>query len=279
VSVRSSAVLYLSQRPAPPLDDFVEYLWLLSDAPAHARERVVPSGTLELVVNLHEDEIRIYDRDRAGGCDRFSGMVVSGAYGRCFTIDTAEHALIMGAHFRPGGAYPFFSVALNRLADDHVDVRDLWGARAVDLRERLASAGSHAARFRLLEETLRAQTVRPLRGRSAVQYAIDRFLRPGARIADVAAGIGISHRRLIELFAAEVGMTPKLFCRVHRFQRLLAAMNGGARDWAGLAARAGYFDQSHLIRDFSTFAGVTPQRYCQRPPGRVKENHVAVAEG
>src|SRR5882724_6321299 len=56
---------YLTHVPRPPLSTFVAYLWSLRDAPAHALERIVPSGTLELVVNLYEDELRIYDAEGA----------------------------------------------------------------------------------------------------------------------------------------------------------------------------------------------------------------------
>lgn len=111
-----------SHVPAPPLDRFVEYFWSLRDAPAHARERVVPSGTLELVVNLDEDELRIYgpvDEDR---CRRLSGAAVSGAYGGSFVVDTREHASIVGVHFRPGGAGPFLGLPPGALADTHVDL-------------------------------------------------------------------------------------------------------------------------------------------------------------
>jgi len=87
-------MLFLKYAPEPSLREFVEYLWLLSDAPGHSRERILPTGTLELVVNLREDEIRIYDE--AGACRRFSGAVISGAYSRPFVIDTDEHALTMG---------------------------------------------------------------------------------------------------------------------------------------------------------------------------------------
>ena len=55
------AVFFRSFTPAPPLGDFVERFWLYSDPPSHPRERILPSGTMELVVNLHEDEIRVYD--------------------------------------------------------------------------------------------------------------------------------------------------------------------------------------------------------------------------
>jgi hypothetical protein len=90
--------------PAAPLSAFVANLWSLRDAPSHAKERIIPSGTLELVVNLHEDEFRIYDSVESSGFRRLSGAIVSGAYDRFFVIDTAEHASVIGVHFKPSGA-------------------------------------------------------------------------------------------------------------------------------------------------------------------------------
>src|ERR1043165_6546901 len=116
-------MLYLTHAPSAERSPFVEYLWLVSDAPGHSYERIVPSGTVELVINLRQDEIRIYREDEVGRCSRFSGMVVSGPYSRFFSIDTAEHALTMGVHFKPGGAGPVLGVQANDLSDRHVDLR------------------------------------------------------------------------------------------------------------------------------------------------------------
>src|SRR6187549_2802297 len=92
--------------PGAPLSAFVANLWSLSDAPSHARERIVPSGTLELVINLDQDEFRIYDSLETSQFRRFSGAIVSGAYDSFFVIDTAQHASIIGVHFKPSGALP-----------------------------------------------------------------------------------------------------------------------------------------------------------------------------
>src|SRR5690349_10663685 len=108
-------MLYRTQAAGPPLDAYIDRLWLLSDSPSHAHERVVPSGTLELVINLVEDEIRIYDPLDSTQVKRYSGAVVSGAFSRFFGVDTREHASILGVHFKPGGALPFLGVPLDEL--------------------------------------------------------------------------------------------------------------------------------------------------------------------
>jgi len=81
-------------------------------------------------------------------------------------------------------------------------------------------------------------------------------------IADVTERIGLSSRRFIEVFRDEVGLTPKLFCRVRRFQQVLHLIRSGQQvDWASVALTCGYFDQAHCIHDFQVFAGLAPTAY------------------
>src|SRR6186997_2426310 len=92
--------------PGPPLDEYIDRFWLCSDTPSHPRERILPSGTVELVINLSDDEIRIYDPARPDRVRRYSGTVVSGPYRSFLVIDPLQHASIIGVHFRPGRAVP-----------------------------------------------------------------------------------------------------------------------------------------------------------------------------
>jgi len=188
--------------PDPPLGEFVERLWHFSDAPNHSRERIVPSGTIELVINLQDDEIRVYDSESPGQCRRFSGSVASGAYGKSFVIDTREHASILGVHFRPGGAAPLFRLPVSELRDRHVDLETLWGATARELRERLCNATTLAGRFRLLERALASRLPSSPARHPAVWFALDAFSRatPGLTVGDIAEQSGFSQRRFIQAF-------------------------------------------------------------------------------
>lgn len=172
------SMFYRSTIPGPPLDRFIENLWCLSDAPRHARERILPSGTLELVINLHEDEFRIYDAHEER-CRRLSGAIVSGAYRRFFVIDTLEHASVVGVHFRPGRAAPFLGVPAGGLADAHFDLDAVWGRRAGELREPLCAAATPEQRFRILERALRARLDRARRRHGAALVAVDHLERSG----------------------------------------------------------------------------------------------------
>jgi AraC-like DNA-binding protein len=86
--------------------------------------------------------------------------------------------------------------------------------------------------------------------------------RSVARIGQIANAVGLSRKRFSERFKTEVGVTPKRYCRLLRFQRALARAHGGdSVDWGDLALACGYFDQAHLIHEFREFSGLTPTAY------------------
>jgi hypothetical protein len=98
---------YFSWTPARPLNGFIERFWSLSDAPAHSKERIAPSGTSGLLINLHENELRIYDPAKPERCKRFSGAVVSGTFSGPFVIDPRELVSVIGLTWtRFGGLRP-----------------------------------------------------------------------------------------------------------------------------------------------------------------------------
>jgi AraC-like DNA-binding protein len=268
---------YATHIPGLPLSHFVEYLWCLRDAPAHTTERIVPSGTLELVVNLCEDELPIY---ASGGARvRYSGAVVSGAYQRSFAIDTRAHASIVGVHFRPGGAGAVLGVPPGELADRHVDLDGLWGRPAIALREQLCAATTAGDRFAVLESYLRSRLRDKLEGHGAVPVALEQLARPEVSVRDVAASVNLSWRRLIEVFTAQVGMTPKRLSRVLRFQRACqVARQSSSPDWGRVAQVCGYFDQSHLIHDIRELSGFSPMQLLGASK-EVKDNHAVVPDG
>jgi AraC-like DNA-binding protein len=290
-------VLYLRQSPGPPLDQFVECFWMLTGAQTARKERILPSGTTELVVNLRENEMRIYDSARPERCQRFRGAILSGAYSRPFVCDATQHESIVGVHFRPGGALPFLNEAASALANTHVDLADLWGRSAGELREQLCEAATSQGRFRIVERFLTDRLDRHRSKRHPALAAALSLFGPagtGASVRDVTRAIGLCERHFIQIFRSEVGVTPKRFCRLLRFQRARAlaqqiAMDARQRerdapaartvDWPQLASACGYFDQSHLINDFQEFSGSSPSEYFRRTQEGpwLKDSHVPLA--
>jgi len=269
---------FFAHIPKPPLSNFVELFWFYdgySPGP-HSKERLMPDGSIELVINLKQDEARIYDRENLDKCERLPGTLLCGPHSSFFVIDTAQQASVIGIHFKPGGAFPFFKMPTGELQNLHVSLEDLWGHEAGLLRQRLLEAQTPQMKFHVLEECLLAQ-FKPLERHRAVDCALGLFcnIHTAPAIADLADHIGVSSRRFIQLFSNEVGLTPKLFARVRRFQNVLLQLrNARDVDWADLAASCGYFDQAHFIHDFKEFSGINPTAYQTQKTDHL--NHVPI---
>ncbi len=252
--------------PRPPLSNFVDFFWFYEGHdPPHAKERVIPTGTMDLIVNLRDDTLTVYDRQEHHRFRSFGGSLISGVHSEFIVIDTASQASTMGVHFKPGGAYPFLGVPASELRDGHVSLDALWGARAAEeVRDRLLEAETPEAGFRVLERFLVARAARPLTHHPAVAFALKEFENvPRTRtVKSVSEQVGLSQRRFIQVFSEEVGLTPKLFCRIRRFQEVVRLIGGRQSvEWTDVALGCGYFDQTHFIRDFRALSGTTPTSF------------------
>jgi AraC-like DNA-binding protein len=251
-----------------PLCEFVDSLWLSENyVQPHAAERVLPTGNAVLILNLDE-------------FGRADGDVLSGARTRSFVLDTSRPLSLIGVSFKPAGSFPFSGGHAGELQDLSIPLDLLWGRSAHVLREQLLEAATASAKFEILERFLCCQVLRSRPpGHPAIRYAVDVFQKKAGavRVSSVSNRVGLSDRRFIELFRREVGMTPKLYCRVSRFRAVVSSLGSTmAVDWAGIAAACGYYDQAHLIHDFREFAGVSPSAYLtHRTAG---PNHVRVVE-
>ena len=272
--------------PSAPLSHFMSLMWFGDDyIVPHALERVLPTGEMSLIINLWENRTRVYETDDPRKFDTFEGSIVVGAYSAFTVIDTDEQRSTAGVVFRPGGAFPFLGLPAAELQDANASLSDLWGRQAAaDLREQLLAARSPEAKFKVLERTFLSKVNAPLHGEiepthPAVSFAVQNFRnRPQRRISAVTDQIGLSDRRFIQLFSQQVGLTPKLFCRVQRFQQVLrniaSLATNSAIDWPQIALTCGYFDQAHFIHDFRAFSGINPTTYVANKTQF--QNHVAL---
>jgi AraC-like DNA-binding protein len=281
-------MLFQAHRPGPPLSDFIEHFWLYDGySSAYVHERIFPTGTFELVFNLRDDELRIYAGSESLLCQRYSGALVSGPYDGFFVTDRAEEASVAGVHFQPGGAFPFLGLSAYELANTHLDLATVWGRHAEEIQERLALALSPEHRFRLLEQALVSRLHRPVEHHPAVSLALEglHYDHSRAVVRRMAREAELSDRRFIDVFRSEVGLNPKLFSRIDRFQGVLRkAHRFSDPEWERLALEHGYCDQSHLIRDFLEFSGFSPTDYLRRLKDlhykglHIKTNHLPVSK-
>ena len=109
-------MLYLTHVPPQPLSEFIDLLWLYEGyTQSHAKERVLPTGEMQIVINLTDDQACVYDREDTDRCQIFGGPLLTGAHSQYQVISIAPQVLILGVHFRPGGAFPFLRMPAGRI--------------------------------------------------------------------------------------------------------------------------------------------------------------------
>ncbi|WP_430390498.1 helix-turn-helix domain-containing protein [Dyella sp. 20L07] len=250
--------------PAPPLDALISRLWDWEMPPAgHHYERVLPVPGAALIINLHENETRVYSDDNARRCTRAAAAVIGGPCLRSQIIDTAEQVRVMGVVFRPGGAHALTGEDHAALVERDIDLEDIFGNSAHRLREQLLDTPSAAQRIALLEQWLHAHMKMPQLAPEVV-YALGEIgQRPQvARIGALVRETGLSEYRFGRLFRRQVGMGPKRYARLMRFRGVVNAVHQCATvDWSGVAIDGGYGDQAHLVHEFREFAGMTPTAF------------------
>ena len=263
-------MIFRQHVPAEPLARYVDHFWFYADLfPSHRREHVLPDGTFALIINLRDDARHTFERS-SGRETPFRESWFSGAHSRYIVIDALPGSSMIGVHFKPAGAAAVLGFPADELRDRVVELDAIWGPFARELREGLLAARGAAAKFLVLERALcarlasrRVDTMQERR----VFWARDRFIA-GAdtlRISDVVGELGVSHKHFIDEFRHHVGLTPKLFCRIRRFQDVLTRVTRAAPvDWADVACACGYYDQAHFVHDFRVFSGLTPTRYESR---------------
>ncbi len=268
--------IVVTRRAADPrLDAVVAGIGYARGSFQHARELVLPTGGVQLLVSLSADVLDSWAVDNPQLPARTGAAALQGPTDRPALIDPATQREIVWVAFRPGGAWPFFPIDGADTPHRMIDLGDLWGRAGLELPARLRAAASPGAALALLERELLDHAIRPVEPDPAVRRAVA-ALAAGTPVAATADLLGWTPRRLTRQFTARIGLAPKRFSRVRRFQRLLhlAARPGDGTepDWARLAADCGYYDQAHLINDFRALSGLTPGAW--RPRSLDAPNHV-----
>lgn len=253
-------------RPRPPLDEYIDFFgyWQRESGVAH-QSRALPRGAATIIIDISgRQQVDFFAADGATRLDVAPAFIAGpGVTSYITQIDAGQ--TVMTVHFRPAGALPFVGIPLSELENACVDLTDIWGRHGTALHERLIAAPTPAARIALLEEFLSTR----LRARQPAVTSVLEVLEtiehtPSVRIAEAGDLVGLAPKRLIALFRAEVGMTPKAYLRVRRLQAALRRLDTGIANGAGIAADLGYFDQPHFVREFRSFTAMTPTQYAQR---------------
>lgn len=253
-------------RPAPALAGIVSAMWFGEGQIRYARDRILPSGQSQLLINLGPTQYRI----EPGPPERripFRDIWYSGLHQGPIDTEVPHGSALLGVAFDAHGAYPWLGEQLSGLADRIIALADALGDGVLALRERLLDCRDVASRFEQVEHWLLARLRRDAMVHPAVRWAVERIAASSGQIGidQLACQTGYTRKHLNTLFQRQIGFGPKTLARVHRFKSALTLL--GTRfevPWAELALHCGYYDQSHLVHDFKRFSGYAPGEFLRQ---------------
>lgn len=254
---------YAEHPPPEALAPILHCLWTFEDDGASGTQRIVPDGRCELVVHFGAPY------REAGEAQPQGRAVFAGQLTRPLWLEGTGVSGVVGARFHPAAARAFFDMPMDRATDKRLDLARLWPGEARALLREVDGEGTPEARVLAVAQFV-ARRVSGSAADDVVVRCVEALQRSAGTMPVQAAVevAGIGRRQLERRFLDVVGISPALFANVLRFRSVFDAIErDSARPWTDAAMAAGYFDQSHLIRDFRRFVGCTPTEFAAARPG------------
>ena len=260
-------MIYQTHIPAFPLDKFIEvFVYFEGVQHAHNFDRFLPNGDTEILIDFHDTPQFIYDNNSLKEIQACHHVWASGLRTEPITIPAGNKSEMMVISFKKGKAAPFFPFPMSEIRDSVVDADLVWGTDFGWLRESLLETKDINSRFSIVEDFLIREFQSQMAINPCVAFAISEMTeRPDAvSIARMNDKIGYSQKHFTEMFRCQVGVTPKSYLKIMRFQKAVRTIDAADNiDWGRIALDCGFYDQSHFINDFKHFSGFTPEQYAK----------------
>lgn len=251
--------------PIFPLSQFVEsFIYYKDYNPLHTVDRFLPDGNINVVIDLTDYPKFIYDNHTLKEIQTCRNVWFSGIRNSFITIPSGRDSEMFVINFHKGKAYPFVEMPVNELTDYVIDGELVMNNQILEMREMLLSFSSTQEKFLYAEKHLLKIYGNKLEVNPFIDFAVNNILHTPhqSSIESIAKKVGFSQKHFIKLFKTHVGLTPKLFLKIIRFQRAIMEIEQRKKiDWISIAYESGYYDQAHFINDFKTFSGFTPTQY------------------
>jgi AraC-like DNA-binding protein len=253
-------------QPHPRLRPYVTRYWGYTELVTFQRRMEVPHPNIVLIIGLGPS-MRVIDPRRPGDATTERTAFTAGVHDSYVFTESHQPTRGLQVNLTPIGANMFLRVPMDALANRVIGLDDIFGADARTLIDRLQDAASWELCFDILDEAIaaRIEAARPPSPQIVRAWQILCAAGGRANIAGIARELGCSQRHLIAGFRACIGVTPKTYARILRFDDAVKRLrHPDGMGWAEIADACGFYDQAHLIRDFHEFAGSTPTEFLAR---------------
>ena len=246
--------------PAEELKNIIECYWIIEDDDlAPIQQKIIPDGFNEIIFHYRSP----YRINLGGDWEQQSLSLLAGQISKHFFLENTGASGIVGIKIKPTALTHLFGLSMHQFTDRVVDLSSITALQPLLIQEQLKGAADHDERIALLNELFKKILSEKIYKTAAADHAIELIFANHGMIpvSTITKSIGIGERQLENLFKKYIGLSPKFFMRIIRFNYIFKLVQDNNQSWSGLAYEASYFDQSHFIRNFRDFTGENPSDY------------------
>lgn len=268
-------MIFETHVPDKPFGTYIESLMHFKHfMPDHSIEWVVSTGHIYVLFELDGMVRNTFDSDDLKPNAEFTRAWISGMHRNYISISAHEDSEMFVLQFKPFGCYPFSHIPSEQLNEKITPIENVLGSDLIELRETMLHTGTSNEKFALMEEWLaqrfdETKTPPP----ELIEFIESLQQEPVANLNQLIESYPATQKTLIEQFKRYVGLTPKYYQRILRFNDILQRIHQKENIcWSNIAHDCGYSDQPHFIKEFKHFSGFNPQEFISQDFNREDTN-------
>lgn len=250
--------------PKSPIDRYINsIIYFKGYNPEHVTERVVPDGFIHLIFELDGYERSVFDHVTGESVLTLRDAWLAPMQSNFLTISAHQDSEMIVAQFHPYGVYALLHKSLGVSNEKMLKTSDIEEIDLIQLRTSIIAAENPEKKISILEREVMDSIDESKYPPTFIIEAIH-TLRNNAhqKLVDLVQSSGYSRKQFIKLFKKYIGLTPKKYQRILRFNEILKRINEGKFiSWVDVSLDCGYFDQAHFIKDFKSFSGMNPTAF------------------
>ncbi|SMD06754.1 helix-turn-helix domain-containing protein [Pedobacter africanus] len=251
--------------PQPDLDQLIECYWMMyNDDPEPNIEKIIPDGFTELIFNYRD----VYSAKTNGHDWKLqSPNLLAGQLRTYFFLQNTGRTGSVAIKLKPAALTQLFGLSMDQYLDKIVDLDSFSNPELRQLKELILAFGDigRNKQEKQVKQVLdnyftalnKAASENPLKGPLNLIFSSNGMVT----VAEMSAAAGVGERQLERLFKKYIGLSPKYYARIIRFNYIFQLIKSKKSNWAEIVYQSGYYDQSHFIRNFKAFTGEDPSSY------------------
>ncbi|MCG8372403.1 MAG: helix-turn-helix transcriptional regulator [Balneolales bacterium] len=253
-------MLFLKIPPIDKLQSFIDCYWVIENSDESIYpQKIIPDGFPEIIFH-YGDPYRI---NISGTWQLQEKALIGGQIRNHFMLENTGVSGMIGIKFKPFGITKLFGVNMLSLTDTVIPLNEILEQPFEEISESMDSENPYSGKIDSLNEFFSQVPVYETANDQLIELAIRTIFRKHGLItvSELNEIAGTSERKLERLFNKYIGLSPKFYTRIIRFNYIYSLVQKEKMSWSRLAQMSGFYDQSHFISNFQEFTGEDPSEY------------------